>query len=91
METTPVIRHTLRCEFVRFGVGPCTCRAVPEAEPDPRIYRIIRFRRHGAKRTLRAHVTLAEAQAHCRRPDTKGNGWFDGFDYMKGYKPQETR
>jgi hypothetical protein len=56
-------------------------------EPEPRIYRIIRFRKNGLRRTVRSHVTLAEAQAHCQRPDTKSETWFDGYDYMKGYRP----
>lgn len=60
---------------------------------EPRIYRTIRFHYNGRPRTLRNHLTLTEAQAHCQRADTSshstGSGsWFDGYDYMKGYKPK---
>jgi hypothetical protein len=59
---------------------------------EPRIYRIIRFRFHGNNRTIRSNVTLTEAQAHCSREDTSSHGkganpWFDGYDYMPGYRP----
>jgi hypothetical protein len=54
-----------------------------------RCYRIIRFYRDNRKpRTRRNGVTLAEAQAHCRRDDTHGEGWFEGYDYMKGCYPR---
>lgn len=59
------------------------------AEPPPRCFRIIRFRFTGSKRTIRSNVTEAEAQAHCHRKDTKGDGWFDGYDYMRGCRPKE--
>jgi hypothetical protein len=55
----------------------------------PRIYRIVRFRFKGRPRTLRSNVTLAEAQAHCQREDTNGEGWFDGYDYMRGCAPKD--
>jgi hypothetical protein len=54
---------------------------------EPRIYRTIRFRFNGRPRTLKNGLTETEAQAHCSRKDTRGNGWFDGYDYMKGYRP----
>lgn len=59
---------------------------------EPRIYRIIRFRFNGSPHTIRNNVTLTEAQNHCKRPDTSSHStgagaWFDGYDYMKGYKP----
>ena len=59
-----------------------------------RVYRIIRFRFHGRPRTLRNHVTLSEAQAHCGREDTSSHStgpgaWFDGHDYMPGCRPLE--
>jgi hypothetical protein len=57
-----------------------------------RIYKIIRFRANGNRRTVRNNVTLAEAQAHCSKPETKGvrGGvrWFDGYDYMRGCRPK---
>ncbi len=62
-------------------------------EPEPRIYRIIRFRQGGRSTTVRNNVTLTEAQAHCRRDDTHGvrggRRWFDGYDYMRGCRPRE--
>jgi len=43
-------------------------------------YKIIRFRFNGRPRTIKRGLTLEQAQAHCRRDDTRGPGWFDGFD-----------
>tara|TARA_Y100000034_G_C6735141_1_gene325942 strand:- start:43 stop:201 length:159 start_codon:yes stop_codon:yes gene_type:complete len=43
-------------------------------------YKIIRyFRDNFKKRVIKKGLTLKEAQAHCQREDTKGDGWFDGF------------
>ena len=28
---------------------------------------------------IKTGLTLAEAQAHCKREDTHGSGWFDGY------------
>ncbi len=58
------------------------------------IYRIIRFHFNGPSRTIKQHLTLAEAQAHCARPDTSShsNGpgaWFDGYDLMAGHSKEE--
>jgi len=43
-------------------------------------YRIVRFRFNGRRKVIKSGLTLAEAQAWCQRPDTKGEGWFDGFE-----------
>jgi hypothetical protein len=43
-------------------------------------YKIIRFRFSGSNRTLKKGLTLEEAQEHCRREDTSGDGWFDGYE-----------
>lgn len=49
---------------------------------DDKTYKIIRFRfrQHGDNEVVVRGLTLAQAQAHCRREDTHGEGWFDGYD-----------
>lgn len=61
---------------------------VPETAGGPRCFRIIRFFRNGRKpRTIKNGLSEAEAQAHCSKESTHGEGWFDGYDYMKGCRP----
>ena len=43
-------------------------------------YMVIRFRRDGDREVLVRGLTLEQAQEHCRREDTHGEGWFDGYD-----------
>ena len=45
-------------------------------------YKIIRFYQdfdRDSKVVVRG-LTLDQAQAHCRREDTHGDGWFDGYE-----------
>jgi len=43
-------------------------------------YTIIRFYFKGSNKVLKNGLTLEEAQEHCRREDTHGDGWFDGYE-----------
>jgi len=43
-------------------------------------YKIIRFFFDSSPRTIQKGLTLEEAQEHCRRDDTHGDGWFDGYE-----------
>jgi hypothetical protein len=50
--------------------------------PEP-TYRIVRrFRDGRPPRRVRGKsgLTLAQAQAHCSDPKTRGEGWFDGYE-----------
>lgn len=45
------------------------------------MYKIIRFYQdRRPNRVIETGLTLEEAQAHCRRDDPRGEGWFDGYD-----------
>jgi hypothetical protein len=44
------------------------------------LYRIVRMRLHGDNETVQTGLTLEEAQTHCQREDTHGDGWFDGYE-----------
>lgn len=43
-------------------------------------YKIVRFRFEGDNEVVVRGLTLEQAQAHCQRDDTHGDGWFDGYD-----------
>lgn len=44
-------------------------------------YKIIRFHQDDRpSEVITRGLTLAQAQAHCRRPDTRGADWFDGYE-----------
>ena len=64
--------------------------SIPAAWP---VYRVIRFYRADGKRprTITNGLTLAEAQAHCQRSDTRKDGvYFDGYDLMQGVKEPQA-
>ena len=42
-------------------------------------YKIMRFSLTEPKYQIRSGLTLYEAQAHCHKKDTHGQGWFDGY------------
>jgi hypothetical protein len=46
---------------------------------DEQTYEIVRFRFKEENEVLATGVTLEEAQEHCEREDTHGDGWFDGY------------
>lgn len=46
-------------------------------------YAVVRFYRESwfaPQEVVARGLTLAEAQAHCKREDTRGDGWFDGYE-----------
>jgi len=50
-----------------------------------RRYRIVTFYKNDrAPKRGRRRLTLQEAQTHCRREDTHGEGWFDGYEAAEG-------
>ena len=57
------------------------CRDVlDELDGDSMTYKIVRFYRDGRnRRTIKKGLSLEQAQAHCEREDTAGEGWFDGY------------
>ena len=47
-------------------------------------YNIIRFYKKGRKKIILRNLYLSEAQAYCRRDDTRKAGvWFDGYVEIK--------
>lgn len=51
----------------------------------PTTYKVIRFYKDWdrASKVILTGLTLDEAQAHCRREDTRGDDWFDGYEEEK--------
>jgi hypothetical protein len=47
-----------------------------EGEP---VYSVVRYFQSGENSVLVRGLTLEQAQAHCNRDDTRGEGWFDGY------------
>jgi hypothetical protein len=53
--------------------------AEDEDEADEDTYKIVRYRRDGDNEFVATGLSLEEAQEHCDREDTRGDGWFDGY------------
>jgi hypothetical protein len=43
------------------------------------MYEIVRFRFKEDNEVIETVGTLEEAQEHCNREDSHGDGWFDGY------------
>ena len=43
-------------------------------------YRIVRFSIQDGREVRETGLSLEEAQEHCQRADTSGDGWFDGYE-----------
>lgn len=43
-------------------------------------YKIIRFHYSGENFLMKRGLTLEEAREWCKRDDTRGEGWFDGYE-----------
>ena len=44
-------------------------------------YNIIRHDRDTGNQIVRRNLSIVEAQRHCYDVDTRGDNWFDGYDY----------
>lgn len=42
-------------------------------------YKIVRFVFQGENKIVKRDLTLEEAQEHCTKEETHGDGWFDGY------------
>jgi hypothetical protein len=72
------------CDAYECGHKDNAAEAAAEAAADAEeSYKIVRFcqddndPRH--REVILTGLTLEEAQAHCSREDTHGDGWFDGY------------
>jgi hypothetical protein len=52
-----------------------------EEDTNPTTYKIVRFSQDldGENKVIKTGLTLDEAQEWCKRDDTHGDGWFDGY------------
>lgn len=47
---------------------------------DDKTYQIVRFHMNAPREVIETGLSLDEAQEHCNRDDTRGEGWFDGYE-----------
>ena len=45
-----------------------------------KLFKIIRFFKDKSNRVIKTGLTEKEAQEHCKREDTHGENWFDGYE-----------
>jgi len=48
-------------------------------EQEEDTYSIVRFKFQQESEVIETGLSLEDAQAHCQRDDTHGDGWFDGY------------
>jgi hypothetical protein len=47
--------------------------------PNEKRYTIFRFKEDGEKEVVERGLTVEEAREHCKKEETKGDRWFDGY------------
>jgi hypothetical protein len=65
----------------QLSYAPVLHDHTPEEQVMP-TYKIVRFyfKDSEENETIVRGLTLEQAQAHCSRDDTSGDGWFDGYE-----------
>lgn len=53
-------------------------------------YRVIKFTINKPPKTIYSGLSLEEAQEICGREDTHGEGWFYGYDLVKGVTEDDS-
>ena len=65
----------------KVTLGEPISKQKPQKESKLKEYRIVRFYRDDRpKEVIDTGLSLEDARAHCKDPDTKGDGWFDGYE-----------
>lgn len=67
--------ENLRRNYLRAGGHELWCDDCHAALPRE----VVRFSQSGGSRVVHKNLSLADAQAICSDPSTKGEGWFYGF------------
>ena len=65
------------CQHENLACIACGEQIEPQCEHR---YKIVRFFQDDTPaQIIKTGLTLEQAQAHCKREDTQGPGWFDGY------------